>query len=935
MRSPRFLVVLAAVVVSLPLAAAELHWTGAADGHWANSANWNPAAVPQSGDDLKFDNGTNASMTNDLPPGTALHSLGFYTFPASAFTVAGSTVQVTAGIDGGGGQVVFNVPVRALGNLTLNGNPALSGGFDVNGYAVDIFAARFTGPVSGSGTLHVLNAAEFPAINSFTGTVTSSTSPGYVLVNGSLASATINLQGQMRLLGTGTTGPVTGSGGISPQPGDPAGPGILTVSSLSLTSVREPLLGNSYRVDIAGPNAGSGYDQLKVTGSVSLSNEWIAINCTYAPAPGTVFTIIDHQGSGPVNGTFAGTNESPSPVTPYGEGSVITAGNGTPFRISYRGGDGNDVTLTALSTPSVSVTTSPNPSVTGQAVHVVATVSGSAGTPTGTVSFQLGGTLIIGVPLDATGHAAVDYTFPYMPNSINVAATYSGDANYAPKTSSPISQFVNKAGTITTLALSPNPVRVGQHFGAMVTVTAAPPGGGRPEGMIEIDVDGNFYAQFGTAGNPGTTYSFDLANILAAGDHAVTAKFTAETSSGYNGSAAPAVTLQVRAMSLTVQAANVTVTQGPAATTAHIPVTLSAAATQPVSLHYATEDRTAKAGDDYQPVSGTLTIPAGEIAAKIDVPIYGDTQPDADEYFVVKLGDATGAQLLTPQATVTIVNGNPAFKTISGLEYANVDGVALHLELLVPIAGNGPFPVVVSVETDDWAQPPINSGLGAREASRGYAVATVTFRSSDRAKFPAQIDDLRAAVRWLRAHATTYNLDPNRVGAWGIGAGGHLAALLGTADESTLASHFAGNEAFSSRVNAVVDWYGQTDFLHLNEGSCVDHNAPDSPESKLLGCALDACGNSLTTASPITYVSRDDPPFLIMHGLMDCIIPSSQSQSLYDALHAAGVDATLRLVGGGHGGMEWLMPDVLQQVDDFLDGRLKKPLPPRRRPIVH
>jgi acetyl esterase/lipase len=209
-----------------------------------------------------------------------------------------------------------------------------------------------------------------------------------------------------------------------------------------------------------------------------------------------------------------------------------------------------------------------------------------------------------------------------------------------------------------------------------------------------------------------------------------------------------------------------------------------------------------------------------------------------------------------------------------------------------------------------------------RFTANGYAVAQVGYSLSQEAKFPAQIHDCKAAVRWLRANAAKYNLDPNKFVAWGGSAGGHLVALLGT---SGGVAELEGNDndlRESSRVQAVVDWFGLTDFLHIGDAkSDLQHNAPDSPESKLIGGALLENKDKAAKASPITYVSKDAPPFLIMHGDHDRTVPFNQSELLYTALKEAGVDATLvPMKGAGHG---FGGPEAIAPVRGFLERCLK------------
>jgi acetyl esterase/lipase len=186
----------------------------------------------------------------------------------------------------------------------------------------------------------------------------------------------------------------------------------------------------------------------------------------------------------------------------------------------------------------------------------------------------------------------------------------------------------------------------------------------------------------------------------------------------------------------------------------------------------------------------------------------------------------------------------------------------------------------------------------------GYAVASINYRLSPEAIFPAQLEDCKAAIRWLRAHADEFGIDSNRIGIWGASAGGNLAALVGTTGE--LRDFEVGeNLGFSSRVQAVCDFFGPTDFLQMDSHRLTDgqvHDAPDSPESKLVGGPIQENPDKARRVNPITYVTKDVPPFLIVHGTVDRLVPFNQSQLLAAALETAGASVKFHPVeGGGHG----------------------------------
>ena len=245
------------------------------------------------------------------------------------------------------------------------------------------------------------------------------------------------------------------------------------------------------------------------------------------------------------------------------------------------------------------------------------------------------------------------------------------------------------------------------------------------------------------------------------------------------------------------------------------------------------------------------------------------------------------------------------------------------LDLYVPDTGEN-LPLIIWVHGGAWRGGDKTNYIRMEYLKAGYAGASLNYRLSQHAVFPAQIEDVKAAVRWLRANAETYRLDPNRFAAWGSSAGGHLVAMLGTTGD--IAEFEVGeNLKVSSRIQAVVDYFGPTDFLQMDAQSLPDglvHDAPDSPESQLVGGPIQEHKDRVSRANPITYVSKDDSPFLIIHGDRDKLVPYQQSVLLKDALEAAGVPVTFyRVKGGGHG---WFRdPKVPELTKAFLEQHLK------------
>lgn len=284
---------------------------------------------------------------------------------------------------------------------------------------------------------------------------------------------------------------------------------------------------------------------------------------------------------------------------------------------------------------------------------------------------------------------------------------------------------------------------------------------------------------------------------------------------------------------------------------------------------------------------------------------------------VVLLGMASSSQAqgLRPN----LPDGTKAHRD---LEYVQGGHERQRLDLYVPERADKPLPVIVWVHGGAWlAGNKEGGGPALPFVRKGYAVASINYRLSQHAKFPAQIEDCKAAIRWLRANAKTYNVDPDHIGVWGASAGGHLVALLGTSGDVKELEGEDGPTGQSSRVQAVVDWFGPTDFTKMG-GS---HDSPDSPEAKLVGGPVQENKEKAERANPITYVSKDDPPFLILHGDKDPTVPFSQSELLEEALRKAGLDVTFRPVkGAGHGGREFSSEENRKLVEEFFDKHLKK-----------
>ncbi len=245
------------------------------------------------------------------------------------------------------------------------------------------------------------------------------------------------------------------------------------------------------------------------------------------------------------------------------------------------------------------------------------------------------------------------------------------------------------------------------------------------------------------------------------------------------------------------------------------------------------------------------------------------------------------------------------------------------LDLYLPDLGHA-TPLIVWIHGGAFRMGSKEDRVPFEMLEQGYAIASLNYRLSQHALFPAQIEDCKAAVRWLRAYADTYGLDPSRFASWGESAGGHLAAMLGTAGHE--GSFEVGEHLeHSSRVQAVLDFFGPTDFLQMDAHRLPEgmvHDTPDSPESELVGGPIQERPAEVARANPVTYVTADAPPFLIVHGDRDPLVPYHQSTLLADALRAAGVPVTFyTAVGAGHGGFK--DPQIPVLVHEFLAAHMR------------
>ena len=269
------------------------------------------------------------------------------------------------------------------------------------------------------------------------------------------------------------------------------------------------------------------------------------------------------------------------------------------------------------------------------------------------------------------------------------------------------------------------------------------------------------------------------------------------------------------------------------------------------------------------------------------------------------------------------------FKVMQDISYAGTDNARQTLDLALPIkrTSDKPLPVIAFIHGGGWRGGSKDGGLNRIRSflkSGNYAGVSIGYRLSNEAKWPAQIHDCKAAIRWVKANAVKHGLDGSKIAVHGTSAGGHLVAMLGTsAGVKAMDGSTGAYTSQSTKVACVVDYFGPTNFLRMNDfESRIDHDAKDSPEGLLIGGPVQDNKKKTLTADPISYVSKEDSPFLIMHGTKDMAVPYNQSVILHSALKKIGVpSALLTVTGGGHGVGGGVLNEHLQK---FFDHHLLK-----------
>ena len=256
--------------------------------------------------------------------------------------------------------------------------------------------------------------------------------------------------------------------------------------------------------------------------------------------------------------------------------------------------------------------------------------------------------------------------------------------------------------------------------------------------------------------------------------------------------------------------------------------------------------------------------------------------------------------------------------------YAENDNLKQRVDLYIPRKRNSekPLPVVALIHGGGWVNGDrIGYSSKAIQLARtgDFACVAVGYRLTKEATWPAQVHDCKAAIRWIRAHAKEHNLDPDRIAAWGSSAGGHLSSVLGTSgDVREIEGDLGPNDQHSSRVQAVVNLCGPEDFrqalMFAPDGKPI---FKDDAVSGLLGGSAEDKPQNAAAASPLTYASSDDAPFITFHGTQDKRVAFLHAESIHAALKKAGVESHLiPITGGGHGSVSH--PDVKARGEIFL-----------------
>lgn len=323
---------------------------------------------------------------------------------------------------------------------------------------------------------------------------------------------------------------------------------------------------------------------------------------------------------------------------------------------------------------------------------------------------------------------------------------------------------------------------------------------------------------------------------------------------------------------------------------------------------------------------------------KKEIPMDLQTQNNNQTITLIKAEKPEDSAILTVQVR------RPQVKLISNVVYQQVpmrgyENVAMKMDLLVP-QQQTPMPAIVFVTGGGFINANKDNYIQERLqlAEQGYVTATIQYRVAPTVRFPAPLEDVKAAIRYLRAHADQFSINPEKIGIMGGSAGGYLAAMAGTSNGYHQFDK-GDNLTYSSDVQAVVDLYGLSDLtkvgegydahiqqLHMSSGATEALWVNGSPVFGGTDGGIMADPAATKAANPITYISERTPPFLLMHGDADTVVSPHQTERLHQALVAAGISSQRYVVKNAtHGGVYWVQPEVMKIIIDFFDAQLKTP----------
>ena len=294
------------------------------------------------------------------------------------------------------------------------------------------------------------------------------------------------------------------------------------------------------------------------------------------------------------------------------------------------------------------------------------------------------------------------------------------------------------------------------------------------------------------------------------------------------------------------------------------------------------------------------------------------------------------AVLCAPVMTNAAPPSPPGFLALRDLDYAGQNNPRQKLDLYLPEKpSEKPLPLIVYIHGGGWEGGSKNEpGVLLHFIQKGYAGASIGYRLTNEAKWPAQIHDVKAAMRWLKAHAKDHGFDAEKIGLFGISAGGQLVSLLGTSDGVSELDGNVGTAGTLPKIACVANFCGPANFLTFpGKGSIIDSEKSGTAITKLFGGPMSQHLAEAKAASPITYVSQDDPPFLHIHGAADTLVPLSQAEEFDAALDKAGVSSTL-LTGEGAPHV-FFSPDLVSKMQTFFDHHLQgKPNNVQQGPVL-